>query len=387
MNNRFDEIFSGGVLSGTISGVRKTAGISQADNENGDAGSKSVKVRIHPFSSKGGVLYQFSYTLPDREIHRNFSPSEASAETDRLLRERFSQAILCTADADWHVSSLGRMKFHKKPPTKKPAPLLSHDRAKTSIIQEDAEFLIRLGVSSKDGAVIKGRYDKFRQINKYLEVIVGFLPSPGDRPLRIIDFGCGKAYLTFALYHYLTKVKKRDCEITGLDLKADVISFCTGVAYDLGYDRLNFHRGDIAEWNEDGPVDMVVTLHACDTATDAAIAKAISWGASTIITVPCCQHELFGQIRSDIQRPLLRHGILKERLSALVTDAARAQLLEAVGYKTDVIEFIDMEHTPKNVMIRARKTGKLNLTALNEFRKFADFWGISPSLARLLAID
>jgi len=386
MNNRFDEIFSGGVLSGTISGIRKDAGTVLSGKTNDDAINSAAKVRIRPFSSKGSLLYQFSYTLPDREIHRNLSPGDASAETDRLLRERFSQAVLYTAEADWHVFSLGRMKIHRKPPTKKPELLRSHDRSKSSLISEGADFLIRLGVSSKDGTVIKGRYDKFRQINKYLEVIEGFLPPPGDRPLRIIDFGCGKAYLTFALYHYLTQVRKIDCEITGLDLKADVISFCSGVARDLGYDSLSFSRGDIAEWTEAGPVDMVVTLHACDTATDAAIAKAVSWDASTIITVPCCQHELFSQIHSEVQRPLLKHGILKERLSALVTDAARAQLLEAAGYKVDVIEFIDMEHTPKNMMIRAKKKGSVDRSSLDEYRRFADFWGVSPSLEILLSL-
>jgi SAM-dependent methyltransferase len=382
MSSRFDEIFAAGVLSGTVSGIKKegkTAAVA------GAGGQSPLKVRIRPFASKSETAYQFVYTLPDRELHKNFSASEAAGETDALLRESFSQAVLCTAEADWHIVSLGKLKIHRKPPTHTDVQLHTHDRIKPSLIPEDADFLVRLGVSSAEGSVLKAKYDKFRQINKYLELTEGFIPKAEGRPLRVIDFGCGKAYLTFAMYHYLTKIRKVDCEITGLDLKSDVIAFCSGIAADLRYDHLNFSRGDIAEWNEAGPIDMVVTLHACDTATDAAIAKAVAWGASTIITVPCCQHELFSQICSETQRPLLRHGILKERAAALITDAARAQLLEAVGYKVDVIEFIDMEHTPKNIMIRARKTGKPSGKALAEYRSFAESWGVSPCLERLLS--
>jgi SAM-dependent methyltransferase len=284
--------------------------------------------------------------------------------------------------------SLGKqLKLHKKPPTRKPPAEAEHNRKKEALIPESADFLIRLGVSSQDGCVLKGKYDKYRQINKYLELTEGFIPVVKDRRVRIIDFGCGKAYLTFAMYYYLTQIRNIDCEITGLDLKSDVISFCSSVAEDLHYNNLRFSRGDIAEWNETGPIDMVITLHACDTATDAAIAKAVSWDASTIITVPCCQHELFSQVASDIQRPLLRHGILKERLSALITDASRAQILEAVGYKVDVIEFIDMEHTPKNVMLRAQKKGPFNKQALDEYKSFTKSWGVSPCLEHLLSLD
>lgn len=376
MTNKLEDIFSEGLLLGTISGARK-----------GGRSGDPLKIRIRPFLSKSAAAYQFTYSLPDRELHKNFSSAEAVAEADKLLRESFTQAILCTPVADYQVLTLGKGKILRKPPTHQAEAPASHDRKKSALLREDADFLIRLGVSSAEGVVLKGKYDKFRQINKYLELVEGMIPKAEKRPLRIIDFGCGKAYLTFALYHYLTETRGIACEITGLDLKADVIAFCSGIARDLHYDRLRFSRGDIADWTEEAPVDMVVTLHACDTATDAAIAKAVGWGAASIITVPCCQHELFSQITADSQSPLLRHGILKERTAALVTDAARAQLLEAVGYRTDVIEFIDMEHTPKNMMIRARKKGAPDPKALGEYKTFVQSWGVSPCLGRLLGVD
>ncbi len=371
MSTRFDDIFTSGVISGTISGLRK------------EPVSEAQKVRIRPFESKGETLYQFTYTVREKEIHENFSSLDAAKKVDELLGDSFTQALLCTNEVDWHAVSLGKLKIRKKPPTKQGTGVASHNKKKTALLDETADFLVRLGVSSDKG-VLKGKNDKYRQINKYLELIESVIPTVKDRPLHIVDFGCGKAYLTFAVYHYLTSVLGISCNITGLDLKEDVIDFCNAVAVDLGYDNLKFSVGDISAWSSDQPIDMVITLHACDTATDYAIAKAIKWGAKTIITVPCCQHELFSQINSEVQRPLLRHGIIKERVSALVTDAARAQLLEAVGYKADVIEFIDMEHTPKNIMIRATKTGKKNSQALKEYTAFAKEWNINPCLHGLL---
>lgn len=370
MGTRFDDIFLSGVISGTVSGMRDKKG------------GRFQIVRIRPYESKGEHLYHFSFTVGTKELHENLLPLDAAKKVDDLLREDFSQALLCTDEADWHASSIGKLKVRKKPPTKGEFKPQSHNREKNALIERTADFLIRLGVSSPQG-VLKGKMDKFRQINKYLELVAGLVPKTNS-VLHIIDFGCGKAYLTFALYHYLVEVVGIDCRISGLDLKEDVIEFCNRVAAELGYNKLSFHVGDISGWETDEPVDMVVSLHACDTATDAAIAKAVSWGAKTVIAVPCCQHELFGMISSDTQSPLLKHGILKERIAALVTDAARAQLLESVGYNVDVIEFIDMEHTPKNIMIRATKTSQVSHKAFADYRNFVDSWRVDPCLEALL---
>ena len=235
---------------------------------------------------------------------------------------------------------------------------LSHNRKKKYILEEGrpVPFLIDLGVQTPDGKTVKSRYDKFRQINRFLEFIADIMPIlPKDRCVRIIDFGCGKSYLTFAMYYYLHELCGLDIRVTGLDLKADVISRCSGLAEKYGYEKLDFQQGDIADFEGEDSVDMVVTLHACDTATDYALYKAVKWNASVILSVPCCQHEVNRQIRNDILAPALKYGLIKERLSALVTDSVRACLLEEKGYETQILEFIDMEHTPKNILIRAVK--------------------------------
>ena len=208
---------------------------------------------------------------------------------------------------------------------------MEHNRQKQYVLQdgEPVDFLIGLGVQTPDGHIVKARYDKFRQINRYLEFIEDILDDlPKDRTIRIIDFGCGKSYLTFAMYYYLHVQQKRDIQVTGLDLKEDVIRHCNELAGKLGYDALRFETGDISTYEGADAVDMVVSLHACDTATDYALYKAVNWGASVILAVPCCQHEINGQIQNSQLAPILRYGLLKERFSAIVTDALRANLLE-----------------------------------------------------------
>jgi len=209
---------------------------------------------------------------------------------------------------------------------------------------------------------------------------------PSDRTIKIIDFGCGKSYLTFALYHYLTIERNRSVDIVGLDLKQDVIAFCNNLAQKLQYDQLKFLVGDIADFNELSEADMVVTLHACDTATDAAISKAVTWGASVIMSVPCCQHELFPQVKSELLAPLLTQGLLKERFSALATDGMRGQLLEVIGYKVQMLEFIDPEHTPKNLMIRAVRPKALtfNQSKWEQYSAFKSLIGVEHTLEKLL---
>ena len=238
---------------------------------------------------------------------------------------------------------------------------MNHNRKKQYILEEGTmvPFLRDLGVMTEEGKIVRTKFDKFRQINRFLEFIEDILPALSrEREVTILDFGCGKSYLTFAMYYYLKELKKYDVHIIGLDLKEDVIRKCNGLAEKYGYEKLHFLCGDIAEYEGVQKVDMVVTLHACDKATDYALAKAVEWDAQVILSVPCCQHELNDQIQNKLLSPVLKYGLLKERMSALLTDGIRAELLESKGYSTQILEFIDMEHTPKNLLIRAVKTGR-----------------------------
>mgnify|MGYP005808799273 FL=1 len=267
--------------------------------------------------------------------------------------------------------------------------MLSHNRTKNYVLKEGipVPWLIDLGVMSRDGKIRNARYDKFKQLNRFLEFIEDVLPRlPKDREVQIIDFGCGKSYLTFAMYYYLKELKGYDICVTGLDLKTDVIKNCNALAEKYGYDKLRFLQGDIASYEGTDQVDMVVTLHACDTATDYALAKAVKWGASVILSVPCCQHELNGQVKNEVLAPVLKYGILKERFSAILTDGLRAQMLESAGYDTQILEFIDMEHTPKNLLIRAVKNPKKkeNRRQQKAWEDCAEAMSVSPSLQRLL---
>lgn len=264
---------------------------------------------------------------------------------------------------------------------------LSHNRTKHYILEEGkpVDFLVGLGVQTPDGRVTKARFDKFRQINRYLEFIEDVIDElPTDRTIRIIDFGCGKSYLTFAMYYYLHELQHRDIQVTGLDLKTDVIKHCNELAEKLGYDRLKFERGDISTYEGTDVADMVVTLHACDLATDYALDKAVKWGARVILAVPCCQHELNRQITCDSLKPVLKYGIIKERIAALLTDALRANLLEQQGYETQILEFIDMEHTPKNLLIRAVKKGSMRPKHSTDIRTVEELLHVAPTLDKLL---
>ncbi len=269
-----------------------------------------------------------------------------------------------------------------------PAP---HNREKNYLIREGEPIapLVDMGVFTAEGKVVRSMYDKFRQINRFLEVINDDCKSlETDGPLRIIDFGCGKSYLTFVVYHYFAEILKRPVEIVGLDLKRDVIEKCSAAARRYGYDGLRFEVGDIADYAPPFKPDIVMTLHACDTATDFALANAVNWGARLIFSVPCCQHELNAQIKSDRLALLTRYGLIKERFSALLTDAVRANVLEYRGYRTQLLEFIEMEHTPKNLLIRAvkRPEGAKSPSAerLAEAERAIAEFGADPTIYRLL---
>ena len=279
---------------------------------------------------------------------------------------------------------------------------LSHNRKKQYILEEGipVPFLQDLGVMTADGKIVRSKTDKFRQINRFLEFIEDILPRlDSGRELTIIDFGCGKSYLTFAMYYYLHELKGYNIRITGLDLKKDVIEHCSRLGKKYGYEKLTFLEGDIADYDGVNKADMVVTLHACDTATDYALAKAVGWKADVILSVPCCQHELNGQLGSksgtrpesgnpDGSRflsPVMDYGLLRERFAALVTDGLRAKYLESCGYETQILEFIDMEHTPKNILIRAVNKGEESAEAAEEISQCEDFLHVKPTLGALLA--
>jgi SAM-dependent methyltransferase len=370
--DRFIDIIGASLIFGVISGLRKGR-------------AAAPKIRISPFKKGDETLFQFTSLFEKKALHTNLNAGDAAEHIASLLKEDYTQAVFFTAGADYYANSLGKLKIQKKPPTKKDEPVSSHNRKKSYILDEGIphDFLVSLGVMNDSGQVFKGKFDKYKQLNKYLELIRSYIPSPPDRPVRIIDFGCGKAYLTFAVYYYLTAIKKQSCKITGLDLKEDVITFCGSVRDTLGYTGLDFQIGDISDYDSNDSVDMVISLHACDTATDLAISKAVHWNSPVIIAVPCCQHELFPQISASEQLPLMKHGILKERTASLVTDSLRAQLLEAVGYSADVVEFIDMEHTPKNIMLRAEKKAP-SPAAFDDYLRFKEYWNVRPLLEELL---
>lgn len=353
------------------------------------------KVRIRPVMMGGELKFQETKYRGAKVYHENFSREEIALKIDKYLQELFRQGEIDGGgmSATVLISKKGRrtVKVRRKDggvrePQERPGQLF-HNRVKNYILPEGepVDFLVDLGVQTPDGRIAKSRYDKFRQINRFLEFIRDVLDElPADRTLRIVDFGCGKSYLTFAMYYYLHIKEGRDIRVTGLDLKEDVILHCSRLAKKLGYDGLCFQQGDIGTYQGEEGADMVVSLHACDTATDYALDKAVRWGAKVILAVPCCQHEINRQIKCDMLRPALKYGIIKERISALITDAVRAQILEQRGYDTQILEFIDMEHTPKNLLIRAVKRQNMRpSSAVSGLREMEEYLQICPTLEKL----
>jgi len=360
-----------------------------------DNGTQKISVR--PIETKAGTLYQISEQKGEKIFHHNLKAKELSALLFDEKACNFKQAIFFTETADYQLLRRKKGKetiLTKKPSRQKALPL--HNRQKNYLLPEGEpiDFLIRLGIMNKEGHVFPKKVDKFRQINRFLEIVDDSLSElPIDRELKILDFGCGKSYLTFALYYYLKEIKNVSATLTGLDLKKDVIDFCNDLANELGYHQLSFKVGNIEGFAPESPPDMVICLHACDTATDAALENAVRWEAKVILAVPCCQHELFDQVDQPLLSSLLRHGILRERFAALATDAARADILESLGYSCQIMEFIDLEHTPKNLLIKAIRTkdalqsltennfnSKRVLSAKERYRAFAKTLNILPSL-------
>ena len=351
---------------------------------------KAVKVRIRPVILKNEIEYQVSEFVGRKVLHSNHSAADVKKKIIDYMTEDFKQAQINMTDAAATILSSKSKTLtckYKKAGQLKVQRDLSHNRTKKYIIQEGkpVAFMIDLGVMGQDGKIIRTRYDKFRQINRFLEYIEDILPKlDKERELTIIDFGCGKSYLTFAMYYYLKELKGYNIRIIGLDLKADVIEHCNELRTRYGYDKLDFYVGDIATYKDVDKVDMVVTLHACDTATDYALAKAVKWGAEVILSVPCCQHEANRTIKSDILSPVMDYGILKERMAAIVTDAARAKLLTANGYDTQILEFIDMEHTPKNLLIRAVKSSQEDISAREKTKDMLEALNLELTIDKLI---
>lgn len=355
-------------------------------------GDISAQVKIRPVKIKEVLLFQAAISDGKREFHTNYSRDELLEKIAVWMKEDYRQIQMDTTAMSLHalVSKKGKATVKKKMTAVKKEPrILEHNRKKRYLLEEGTPvpFLIDLGVMTEDGKIVKARYDKFRQINRFLEFVDDVIPAlDKKRELTVIDFGCGKSYLTFAIYYYLRIMKGMDVHIIGLDLKEDVIEHCSELAKKYGYDKLEFLIGDIADYEGVDQVDMVVTLHACDTATDYALSKAIGWGAKVILSVPCCQHELNRQIHSEKMESVLKYGLIREKMAALLTDALRANVLELEGYQVQVLEFIDMEHTPKNVLLRAVKNSKTsnnNETQIKAITDSMELWGVSPLLYQL----
>ena len=291
------------------------------------------------------------------------------------------------------ISKKGKSTMTKKAVKEAPSKITTHNREKNYILQEGVVIapLVDMGIFTKEGKVVKTMYDKFRQINRFVEIIDDEVKNlePGAQ-LNVIDFVCGKSYLTFILYYYLTEIKNIKVRMVGLDLKSDVIDRCNASAQKYGYEHLSFELGNIDAYETEFPVDMIITLHACDTATDFALYNAIKWNAKLIFSVPCCQHELNAQMETEELSLLTKYGIIKERTAALITDAIRGSLLEACGYKVQLLEFVDLAHTPKNILIRAKKnrsTEKRKAQALAEVKTTMQAFSLTPTLFQLLETD
>ena len=346
------------------------------------------KIKVRPLLKKDTLIFQCELFKNNQAFHENYEVSEIVDVLTKYM-EDFKQLQLETKRyyATALVSKKGKSTIKKKVqsgPVKEVN--LSHNREKKYILQEGVSvpFLQDLGVMTSDGKIVRTKFDKFRQINRFLEFVEDILPQLNkEKEVTILDFGCGKSYLTFAMYYYLHELKNYDVRIIGLDLKKEVIKHCNELSEKYGYEKLKFLEGNIADYTGVNEVDMVVTLHACDTATDFALDKAVGWNAKVILSVPCCQHELNGQMENELLAPLFKYGLIKERMAALITDAMRAEYLEGQGYETQILEFIDMEHTPKNILIRAVKTGKKKANG-ESIKALEEFFHVEPTLGRLL---
>lgn len=361
-------------------------GIDKAVLSNGSNGDfKKIVI------SKQGNGYQAEKFTDKQAFHEKIMGEDLECYCCNCMEAGFKQLNAWTVDTEYSVKISKKGKVFLSKGKSKSAPKINkgNNRKKNYYLEEGTVIppLVDMGIFTKEGKIINSMYDKYRQINKFIQFIDEAIGNAGLTSLNIVDFGCGKSYLTFVVYYYLTYVKNIDVSITGLDLKEDVIKKCQETANKYGYDKLSFEVGDVAVYESDRPIDMVITLHACDTATDYALYHAVRWNSKIIISVPCCQHELNAQIASEKFGALTRYGLLKERTAAIMTDAIRANLLEYCGYKTQILEFIDFTHTPKNLLIRAVKSNipkEHRKKLLDEVESLNREFNLEPTLYKLL---
>lgn len=345
-------------------------------------------------NNKEKKYYQIEKFTDKQVFHENIEVKDLEKTLINLVNNNYKQLTAWSNEItfDLKISKKGKVFLGKKRANNTNIENKSHNKEKNYILKEGMliEPLIDLGVFTKEGKVINSKYDKYKQINRFIEIIDDEIKRNDYKELTILDFGCGKSYLTFVLYYYFVEIKNIKVKMIGLDLKEDVIKKCNEIAKRYKYDNLHFELGDINGYKYENNVDMVITLHACDTATDYALYNAVKWNAKMIFSVPCCQHEFNAQMKPESLSILSKYGIIQERVSALMTDAVRANLLESVGYKTQLLEFIDIAHSPKNILIRASK-GKISLEkkekALKEVDALITEFNFNPTLLSLLKND
>ncbi|MEW8961965.1 class I SAM-dependent methyltransferase [Paraclostridium dentum] len=355
---------------------------------------KYNKINIELKEKNNKEYYQIEKYTDKQVFHENIELEMIETKLFEMTFESYKQVAAWSENTnyDLKISKKGKVFLGKKKSSNENLVNKSHNREKNYILKEGMliQPLIDLGVFTKEGKVVKSKYDKYKQINRFIEIIDDEIKKNDYKELTILDFGCGKSYLTFVLYYYFVEIKKINVKMIGLDLKADVIKKCNDIAQKYDYENLKFELGDINGYKYTDNVDMVITLHACDTATDYALYNAVKWNTKMIFSVPCCQHEFNEQINSDEFSILTKYGIIKERVSALMTDAVRGNLLEALGYKTQILEFIDIAHSPKNILIRASKgsiSQEKKERAMKEVDNLIKEFNLNPTLLKLLKDD
>ncbi len=359
---------------------------------NKDVEYKKINIELKEKNNKD--YYQVEKYTEKQVFHENIEKNMLSEKVLELINGNYKQLDAWAEDStyDLKISKKGKIFLSKKKNNNEKMVKKQHNREKNYILKEGMliQPLIDLGVFTKEGKVVNSKYDKYKQINRFIEIIDDEIKKNDYKELTILDFGCGKSYLTFVLYYYFVEIKKIDVKMIGLDLKADVIKKCNDIAKKYNYKNLRFELGDINGYKYTDNVDMVITLHACDTATDYALYNAIKWNAKMIFSVPCCQHEFNSQMNTEELSLFTKYGIIKERVAALMTDAVRGNLLEAIGYKTQLLEFIDIAHSPKNILIRASKgnvSKEKREIAIKEVNSIINEFNIDPTLLKLLKND
>ncbi|WP_300384115.1 SAM-dependent methyltransferase [Clostridium sp.] len=345
-------------------------------------------------NNKSKKYYQVEKFTDKQVFHENIEVSQLEDCLFKDINSKYKQISAWSSETsfDLKISKKGKVFLGKKKEDNEKLSNTKHNKEKNYILKEGMiiEPLIDLGIFTKEGKVINSKYDKYKQINRFIEIIDDEIKKGNYEDLTIIDFGCGKSYLTFVLYYYFVNIKNINVKMIGLDLKEDVIKKCNEIAKDYNYENLHFELGDINGYKYENKVDMVITLHACDTATDYALYNAIKWKANMIFSVPCCQHELNNQMKANNLSILNKYGIIQERVAALMTDSIRGNLLEAVGYKTQLLEFIDIAHSPKNILIRASKgnvSKESKAKSIKEVNDLIKEFNFNPTLLNLLKED